>query len=129
MWPHSQNPRRTFGPLQLLALAQRRKRSIEECREWGVHRLESYIRPALEGRRGGEMQSTALDDRGEGKPKTIRSFVVREIESSFPECQGRSETRPLWRRKIRPHECVGDGDWQGGWRLERRPAVRFADRV
>jgi uncharacterized protein YecE (DUF72 family) len=44
-------------------------------------------------------------------------------------CQGRSKTRPLGRRKTRPDECVGDGDWQGGWRLERRPAVRFADRV
>jgi len=44
-------------------------------------------------------------------------------------CQGRSETRPLGRRKTRPDECVGDGDLQGGWRLERRPAVRFADCV
>jgi hypothetical protein len=46
-----------------------------------------------------------------------------------PTCQGRSETRPLGRRKTRPDDCVVDGDWQGGWRLERRPAVRFADRV
>jgi len=44
-------------------------------------------------------------------------------------CQGRSETGPLGRRKTRPDEFVGDGDWQGGWRLERRPAVRGADRV
>lgn len=57
------------------------------------------------------------------------SVFARENVSNLPACQGRNETRPLGRRKTRPDECVGDGDWQGGWRLERRPAVRFADRV
>ena len=43
--------------------------------------------------------------------------------------KGGLKMRPLGRRKTRPDECAGDGDWQGGWRLERRPAVRCADRV
>jgi len=50
-------------------------------------------------------------------------------EEAVRRCQGRSETGPLGRRKTRPDEFVGDRDWQGGWRLERRPAVRGADRV
>jgi hypothetical protein len=39
------------------------------------------------------------------------NLTAGEIEI---DCQGRSETRPLGRRKTRPDECVGDGDWQGG---------------
>ncbi len=46
---------------------------------------------------------------------------TRHLHNPRSCCQGRSETRPLGRRKTRPEECAGDGDWQGGWRLERRP--------
>jgi hypothetical protein len=62
--------------------------------------------------------------------QTCLSHLLRRCrEMILVGCQGRSETRPLGRRKTRPDECVGDGDLQGGWRLERRPAVRFADCV
>jgi hypothetical protein len=46
--------------------------------------------------------------------------VIGYIEMNW--CQGRSETRPLRRRKTRPDECAGDGIgreggvWSGGLR-------------
>jgi cytidine deaminase len=68
-----------------------------------------------------------------GKPKTSLTSLLPDsfgpADLGVKGCQGRSETRPLGRRKTRPDECVEDGDWQGGWRLKRRPAVRCADRV